>query len=94
MSPHTKGSAAALEGAPRFADASPGSQLAAHRAVERERLLRLHVPPARAEAAAALRRLLPLLESPHLKADAVVEAADEAYLAVGLLIALLKRSSR
>lgn len=53
-----------------------------------------HVPPARAEAALALRRLLPLLEAPAPKARAIIEAGDQAYLAVGLLVALLKRSSR
>jgi hypothetical protein len=47
---------------------------------------------ARAEAAAAVRKLLPLCESARSKPAATIAAADKAYLAIGLMLALLRRS--
>lgn len=86
------GSAAALGSAPKSAAARASRPAGSRREKARQALLSSHLPAARERAHQAVAELLPLLQASRASGRRIEARAESAYLAIGLLIALLRRS--
>ena len=53
-----------------------------------------YLPQAHADAAAAMRELLAVCDAKASPSRAAIEAADRAYMAVGMLLGTLRRARR